>query len=81
MSVSNTVTKCDFCHSSFKSKYTLKNHIINNKSCLKKRGLKLETNPNMLIYTNPTKGKITIEIKEVNIEQIAVMDVKEKQLY
>ena len=43
MSVSDTVTKCDFCHSSFKSKYTLKSHIINNKSCLKKRGLKLET--------------------------------------
>lgn len=43
MSVSDTVTKCDFCHSSFKSKYTLKNHIVNNKSCLKKRGLKLET--------------------------------------
>lgn len=42
MSLSDTVTKCDFCHSSFKSKYTLKSHLINNKSCLKKRGLKLE---------------------------------------
>lgn len=35
---------CQFCNLSVKDKYTLKTHILKSKSCLKKRGLSLETN-------------------------------------
>jgi len=35
---------CKFCKSSVKDKYTLKNHLLRNKKCLKIRGLSLTTN-------------------------------------
>ena len=35
---------CEFCSVSVKTKYNLKSHLINNKNCLKKRGVKLESN-------------------------------------
>jgi len=35
--------ECEYCHLSLKSKYTLKSHLTNNKSCLKKRDLVIET--------------------------------------
>jgi hypothetical protein len=35
---------CEYCQSIFKTKYTLKSHISNNKSCLKTRGLSLNNN-------------------------------------
>jgi len=34
---------CEFCNVSVKDKHTLKNHIIRNKTCLKLRGLTLDT--------------------------------------
>ena len=35
---------CEYCQSTFKTKYTLKSHVSNNKSCLKTRGLSLNNN-------------------------------------
>jgi hypothetical protein len=35
--------ECTHCNLTFKTKYTLKSHILNSKTCLKKRGLTLET--------------------------------------
>ena len=35
------MAECEFCNSSFKSKYSLKTHLNNNKACLKNRGLEL----------------------------------------
>ena len=39
----NRVT-CEFCNLSVKDKYTLKTHLVRNKTCLKTRGLTLNTN-------------------------------------
>ena len=35
--------ECTHCNLTFKTKYTLKSHLLNSKTCLKKRGLTLET--------------------------------------
>ena len=35
--------ECTHCNLTFKTKYTLKSHVLNSKTCLKKRGLTLET--------------------------------------
>ena len=35
---------CEFCNLSVKDKYTLKTHLVRNKTCLKTRGLTLNTN-------------------------------------
>ena len=47
---------CEYCNISFKTKYTLKAHLSNNKSCLKNRGLTLETkficSGCQLVFTN-----------------------------
>ena len=34
---------CEHCHLSFTSKYTLKSHLANNKTCLKLRGLEMDS--------------------------------------
>lgn len=34
-----SIIVCEFCQTIVKNKYTLKSHLLNNKSCLKKRGL------------------------------------------
>ena len=36
------MSTCDYCKSIFTNKYTLKSHLINNKTCLKNRGLLME---------------------------------------
>jgi hypothetical protein len=68
---------CEFCSVSVKTKYNLKSHLINNKNCLKKRGVKLESNficnGCNFIFTNNTnlsthkeicKKYIILKIKE-----------------
>jgi hypothetical protein len=36
------MSTCEYCKSTFTTKYTLKSHLINNKACLKNRGLIME---------------------------------------
>ena len=45
----NKMNSCEFCNSVFKTKYTLKSHLNNNKTCLKSRGLVMDS-------TNQCKG-------------------------
>ena len=68
---------CQFCNLSVKDKYTLKTHILKSKSCLKKRGLSLETkyickgcqhissnNTNLIMHTENCKEYIILKIKD-----------------
>ena len=74
---------CEFCSVSVKTKYNLKSHLINNKNCLKKRGVKLDSNficnGCNFIFTNNTnltthkhicKKYIILKIKEELDEKI-----------
>ena len=66
---------CDYCNVSFKTKYTLKAHLSNNKSCLKNRGLVLDTkficNGCSLVFTNNKNLLNHIDIcKKYNILKI-----------
>ena len=36
------MSACEYCNSTFKSKYSLKTHLATNKSCLKSRGVEIE---------------------------------------
>ena len=68
---------CEFCFVSVKSKYNLKSHLINNKNCLKKRGLNLEStficngcdyiftnNTNLGVHKETCKRYIVLKLKE-----------------
>jgi len=68
---------CEFCFVSVKSKYNLKSHLINNKNCLKKRGLNLEStficngcdyiftnNTNLTVHKETCKRYIVLKLKE-----------------
>ena len=68
---------CEFCNVSVKDKHTLKNHIIRNKTCLKLRGLTLDTkfickgcentfssNINLIVHIESCKQYITLKIRE-----------------
>ena len=68
---------CQFCNLSVKDKYTLKTHILKSKSCLKKRGLSLETNfickgcqhtssnnTNLIMHIENCKEYIILKIKD-----------------
>jgi len=68
---------CEFCKSSVKDKYTLKNHLLRNKKCLKIRGLTLETkfvckgcqhafpnNINLVVHIESCKQYIIIKVRE-----------------
>lgn len=57
--------ECEFCKQIFKTKYTLKSHLINNKACLKLRGLSLESKFNCIackfVFTNNINLNIHLE--------------------
>ena len=68
---------CEFCNISVKDKYTLKTHLLKNKTCLKIRGLSLNTkfickgcdhvfpnNINLINHIETCKKYIIIKIKE-----------------
>ena len=68
---------CEFCNSSVKNKYNLKNHLIRNKKCLKLRGLSLITNfickgcqhictsnINLLAHIETCKEYIILKVRE-----------------
>jgi hypothetical protein len=68
---------CQFCNLSVKDKYTLKTHILKSKSCLKKRGLSLETkyickgcqhissnNTNLIMHIENCKEYIILKIRD-----------------
>ena len=88
------IINCEFCKLNFKTKYNLKNHIINNKACLKLRGLKLESkhicNGCQLNFTNNTNLCNHLEIctkyiimnivEESNKKIKEVKDIHEKEL-
>ena len=88
------IINCDFCKLNFKTKYNLKSHIINNKACLKLRGLKLESkhicNGCQLNFTNNTNLCNHLEIctkyiimnilEESNNKIKEVKDIHKKEL-
>ena len=74
---------CEFCNVSVKSKYNLKSHLINNKNCLKKRGIKLEStficdgcdyiftnNTNLGVHKDSCKKYLVFKVREENDKQL-----------
>ena len=74
---------CEFCNVSVKSKYNLKSHLINNKNCLKKRGVKLEStficdgcdyiftnNTNLGVHKDTCKKYLVFKVREENDKQL-----------
>jgi len=86
---------CEFCNLTFKTKYNLKNHIVNNKACLKVRGLKLESkhicsgcqlnftnNTNLCNHLEICTKYIIMNILEENNKKLKeVKELHEKELH
>jgi len=71
------MSTCQFCDISVKDKYSLKNHLVRNKKCLKIRGLTLNTNfickgcentyssnANLVIHIETCKEYIILKVRE-----------------
>ena len=71
------MSTCQFCNTSVKDKYSLKNHLVRNKTCLKIRGLTLNTNfickgcentyssnSNLVIHTETCKDYIILKVRQ-----------------
>ena len=72
-----SLNTCQFCDISLKDKYSLKNHLVRNKKCLKIRGLTLNTNfickgckntyssnANLVIHIETCKEYIILKVRE-----------------
>ena len=81
--MSNTKEICQFCNSSLKDKYALKSHLLKNKTCLKLRGLSLDTkfickgcenvfssNTNLVIHNDICKEYSNLNVREEYTEEI-----------
>ena len=77
---------CEYCKISLKSKYILKNHLVNNKACLKLRGLTMTSkfmcngcnttfmnNTNLTLHLESCKKYFLIKIQEENEEKIQIL--------
>ena len=75
--------ECEHCKIFLKSKYSLKNHLVNNKSCLKIRGLTLDTeficrgcnvvfmnNNNLTVHTDTCKKYIKVYLQDGHKKEI-----------
>lgn len=54
--------ECTHCNLTFKTKYTLKSHVLNSKTCLKKRGLTLETKFTCEACSMPFASNINLNV-------------------
>ena len=71
--------KCDFCLSSFKDKYTLKNHVNKSKKCIKLRSIKCES-CNSLFNSNTDLENHFVICKDYIIKNLKEELVKKNNL-
>ena len=75
--------ECEHCHVILRSKYILKSHLLNSKTCLKLRGLSIQTkficsgcdvmfmnNANLNIHTEACKKYILLKVNNEHKEEI-----------
>jgi len=85
---------CEFCNISVKDKYTLKTHLVKNKTCLNLRGLSLDTkfictgcnhvfpnNINLLVHIESCKKYIIIKIREECKEEYKEQLITQQQQF
>ena len=69
---------CEFCKSSVKDKYTLKNHLLRNKKCLKIRGLSLTTNFICKGCQHICTSNINLSVHIETCKEYIIMKVREE---
>ena len=69
---------CEFCKLSVKDKYSLKNHLIRNKKCLKLRGLSLETKYSCKGCGNSFISKADLVIHNDICKNYIIMKIREE---
>ena len=69
--------ECEYCNQTFKTKYILKSHYLNSKTCLKIRGLELESKFICICKMN-FSSNINLEIHYKSCKDYCIMKATEK---
>lgn len=84
--------ECEHCKISVKTKYSLKSHLVNNKACLKLRGLTLDTqfickgcdaifmnNTNLSVHTDTCRKYIVVLLQEEHKQELDRLEEEHKK--
>lgn len=69
---------CEHCHLSFKSKYTLKSHLANNKTCLKLRGLEMDSKFICIACKQSCTSNINLSLHMESCKKYIIFKVQEE---
>ena len=69
---------CEHCHLSFKSKYTLKSHLSNNKTCLKLRGLEMDSKFICIACKQSCTSNINLSLHMESCKKYIIFKVQEE---
>lgn len=70
--------ECEHCNLTFKTKYTLKSHLLNNKTCLKIRGLEMKSKFACMACNQTCTSNINLNLHKEICKKFMVLKSKEE---